>query len=68
MDQNKEIRNAQRPGDYRLLAQQASVEIDPEKLMNLVLELNGVFEEQHSNYYSSDRESHENRSREWHSN
>jgi len=40
--------------------------MDPEKLMNLVLELNSGLEEQQRNF--SDWKSHENRSREWHSN
>ena len=66
MDGNKDTQNAQRPADWRSLAKQASVEMDPEKLMNLALELNGGLEEQQRNF--SDWKSHENRSREWHSN
>ena len=66
MDGNKDTQNAQRPADWRSLAKQSSVEMDPEKLMNLVLELNSVLEEQQRNF--SDWKSHENRSREWYSN
>ena len=60
-----------RTRDWRSLAEQVQVEMDPEKLMNLVSELNSVLER---NGYSSgcesyeNRESHENRSTEWHSN
>ena len=57
--------------DWRSLAEQVQVAMDPEKLMNLVSELDSVLER---NAYSSDRESyenresHENRTKEWHSN
>jgi len=60
-----------RTRDWRSLAEQVQVEKDPEKLMNLVSELNNVLE---SNGYSSgcesyeNRESHENGSSEGHSN
>jgi hypothetical protein len=60
-----------RTRDWRSLAEQVQVEMDPEKLMNLVSELNSVLER---NGYGSgcesyeSRESHENRSREWQSN
>jgi hypothetical protein len=60
-----------RTRDWRSLAEQVQVEKDPEKLMNLVSELNRVLER---NGYSSgcecyeNRESNENISREWHSN
>ena len=53
MDGTKRIRTAHRPGDWRLLAERASQEMDSEKLMNLVLDLNTVLEEQ-SRYYLSD--------------
>jgi hypothetical protein len=64
VDRTKErrIRNAQRPGDWKSLAERASHETDPEKLMNVVVELNGVLEEQQRNYHIWDRRSHENRS------
>ena len=68
MDRTKETRSGQQPGDWRLLAERASEEMDPEKLMNLVLELNSVLEEQPRNYRISNRASHENRSREPYSN
>jgi hypothetical protein len=60
-----------RTRDWRSLAEQVQVEMDPEKLMNLVSELDSVLER---NGYSFDcesyenRESHENRTKEWHSN
>jgi hypothetical protein len=50
MDGTEETRIEQRPGDWRLLAERASVEMDPEKLMNLVLELNSVLEERQRNH------------------
>jgi len=66
MDEIKLIRSAQRPAAWRSLAERARVEIDPEKLLNLVLELDRVLEEQQRDF--SDWKSQENRSREWHSN
>jgi hypothetical protein len=54
MDGTTETRNAQRFGDWRLLAERARVEMDPEKLMNLVLELNSVLVEQQRNCDISD--------------
>jgi hypothetical protein len=66
MDRNEDVRNIQCPGDWRPLAERARVEMDPEKLINLVSELNSALEEQQRNF--SDWKSHENRSREWHSN
>jgi hypothetical protein len=60
-----------RTHDWRSLAARASVEMDSEKLMNLVSELNSVLERNGSSSgcesYES-RESHENRSKEWPSN
>jgi hypothetical protein len=40
-----ESQNAPRSRDWRLLAEGASKEIDPDKLMSLVAELNRVLEE-----------------------
>jgi hypothetical protein len=54
-----------RTRDWRSLAEQVQVEMDPEKLMNLVSELDSVLER---NGYSFDCESYENRSTEWPSN
>jgi hypothetical protein len=54
MDESRKARNVHRPGDWRVLAERASVEMDPEKLMNLVLELNSVLEERQRIYYISD--------------
>jgi hypothetical protein len=45
MDESRKARNVHRPGDWRVLAERASVEMDAEKLMNLVLELDSVLEE-----------------------
>src|SRR2546427_8510233 len=66
MDGNKDTQNAQRPADWRSLAKQASVEMDPEKLMNLALELNGGFEGQEREV--SRWKSHVNKTRESQSN
>lgn len=51
MTGNKEAPNTQRHASWRLLAQQASEERDPEKLINLVLELNSVLQEEQRNYH-----------------
>jgi len=45
MDESVETQNALRSGDWRLLAERASKEMDPDKLMSLVVELNRVLEE-----------------------
>jgi len=66
MELTKPTRNVQRPGNWRSLAERARLEMDPEKLLNLVSELNNVLKEQQRNF--SDWKAHENRSREWHSN
>ncbi len=66
MNRNEDGRNMQRPGDWRSLAERDRVEMDPEKLINLVSELNSALEEQQRTF--SDWKSQENRSREWHSN
>jgi hypothetical protein len=72
MDGNKPTRNASGDSDWRLLAERARVEMDPEKLLNLVTELNRILEEQQSHpsdrESGENRESHENRSSEEHSN
>lgn len=71
MDGNKPTGNASQASDWRLLAERARREMDPEKLLNLVAELNRILEEQQR--HPSDRESgenreaHENRSSEGHS-
>ncbi len=57
--------------DWRSLAEQVQVEMDPEKLMNLVSELNSLLERSCSSSgceFYENRESHENLSTEWHSN
>jgi hypothetical protein len=54
MDGTTETRNPQRPGSWRLLAERAGVEMDPEKLVNLILKLNSVLEEQERSRYNSD--------------
>jgi hypothetical protein len=48
--------------DWRSLAERARVEMDPEKVLNLVSELNSVLEQQQRN--CSAWKSHENRSKE----
>src|SRR5882724_8959362 len=48
MQADKPTRNAPRPSDWKLLAEQARVEMDPEKLLNLVAEPNRILEEQQS--------------------
>lgn len=56
------------PGDWRSLAARASVEMDPEKLLKLVSELERVLEEQHWRDYISDWNFYENGSRNRYSN
>jgi hypothetical protein len=72
MNRTEDVRKMQRRGDWRSLAERARVEMDPEKLINLVSELNSALEERQSFTsgceFHGNRESHENRSREWHSN
>jgi hypothetical protein len=46
MDGTTKTRNARRRGSWRLLAERASMEMDPEKLVSLVPQLNSVLEEQ----------------------
>jgi hypothetical protein len=54
MDETRDARNAHRPGDWKLLAERASKEMDPEKLMSLVVELSRVLEEQQRKGFTSD--------------
>ena len=67
-DKTEATRNTHRPADWRSLAERARMELDPEKLLNLVSELDRALEEPQS--YASDcefhgnRESRENKSRE----
>jgi hypothetical protein len=72
MDGNKSTGNASRDSDWRLLAERARVETDPEKLLNLVTELNSILEEQENHprdrNSGENRGSHDNRSSEGHSN
>ena len=72
MNRNEDGRNMQRTGHWRSIAERARVEMDPEKLINLVSQLNSALEQQQSFTsgceFHGNRESHENRSREWHSN
>jgi hypothetical protein len=49
--------------DWRSLAARASAEMDPEKLLELVSELNSVLEEQEWHDYICDWNSQENGSR-----
>jgi hypothetical protein len=66
MDRNEDRRNTQFPIDWRSLAERASVEKDPEKLVNLALQLESVLAEQQRTF--SDWKSREDRPRERHSN
>ena len=52
MDESTEAQNAQRPSDWRVLAERASKETDPEKLMSLVVELNRVLEARQRKHFS----------------
>jgi len=45
IDESEEERNALRSSDWRLLAERASKEMDPDKLISLVVELNRMLEE-----------------------
>jgi hypothetical protein len=58
MDGNasKQIRDDQPAHHWRLLAERASVEMDSEKLLNLVSELNSALEHRETNYCVSDHE------------
>ena len=50
--------------NWRSLAQRASVEMDSEKLLNLVSELSSALEHGQRNYGVSDRNPHENKTKE----
>jgi hypothetical protein len=54
MDETRDTRNTPRSGDWKLLAERASKEKDPEKLMSLVSELSRVLEEQQRKGFTSD--------------
>jgi hypothetical protein len=54
MDQSTERQNTHQTGDWKLLADRANKEMDPEKLIRLVLELNRALDEQQRNYFISD--------------
>jgi hypothetical protein len=54
MDDTRDTRNAHRPVDWRLLAERASKEKDPDKLMSLVSELSRMLEEQQRKSFNSD--------------
>lgn len=66
MDRDEDMLNELCPLDWRSLAERATVENDPVKLVTLVFQIERVLEEQQRN--SSDWKCHENRSREWYSN
>jgi hypothetical protein len=59
MDESGETQNALRSGDWRLLAERASKEMDPDKLMSLVAELNRVLEAQQRKPHASSEDSPE---------
>jgi hypothetical protein len=67
MQRNKLTRSASRTRDWRSIAEQARVEMDPEKLLNLVAEINSILDEQQSHTSGREpgenREPHENRPR-----
>ena len=54
MDESREIQNAHPASPWRLLAERASKETDPEKLISLVLELSRALEEQQRKRFTSD--------------
>jgi hypothetical protein len=53
MGETRDTRNAPRAGDWKLLAERASKEMDPDKLMSLVMELSRVLEEQQRKGFTS---------------
>ena len=65
MDRNEDVRNADCPVDWRSLAETASVEKDPEKVVKIVLQLERVLAQQRT---FSDRKSREHQPRERYSN
>jgi len=64
MDESRGPENTARTRDWKLLAERASKEMDPVKLMRLVLELSHTLEEQQSNTSFRIEHSRENKSRE----
>ncbi len=54
MDERRDRQDTHRTGDWRLLADRASKEMDAEKLISLVLDLNRTLDEQQKNYFISD--------------
>ncbi len=54
MDESRQIQNARQASDWRLIAERASKETDPEKLISLVLELSRALEEQQRKRFTSD--------------
>jgi hypothetical protein len=54
MDDIRDPRNPYQSDDWRSLAERASKEKDPEKLMSLVSELSRVLEEQQRKSFNSD--------------
>ena len=66
MDRDEGMLKEPCPLDWRSLAERATVENDPAKLVNLVFQIERVLAKQQRNF--SDWKCHENRSRECHSN
>ncbi len=54
MKESREAQNTRRAGGWELLAERASKEMDPEKLISIVLELNRVLDERQRNHFTSD--------------
>ena len=54
VDESREREYSHRTADWKLLADRASKERDPEKLISLVLELTRTLDEQQRNYFVSD--------------
>jgi hypothetical protein len=53
IDESRAKQNSLRPGDWRVLAEQASKEADPHKLISLLVELNRVLDEQRRKRFTS---------------
>jgi hypothetical protein len=64
MDESRERENTPRTTDWKLLAERASKEMDPVKLMRLVLELSHTLDEQQRNTSFRIESSRENKLRE----
>jgi hypothetical protein len=54
MDDTRDTRNARQSADWRSLAERASKEKDPEKLMSFVSELSRLLEEQEGRLFRAD--------------